>query len=66
MEKKWYVVRMSAEDDAFATIELTDAEFEIISKFVNEVADNCTRYSGIISISKGFETLKEAQKYYPV
>ena len=64
--KKWYIARMSAEDDAFATIELTDAEFDIISKFVNEMAANCTRYSGYISISDGFETLEEAQKHYPV
>lgn len=65
-DKKWYIVRMRAEDDAFTTLELTDAEYNIISKFVNEVADNCTRYSGVISISEGFETLEEVQKNYPV
>lgn len=64
MEKKWYIVHMSAEEGSTTYVELTDAEYAIISNFVNHVQENTYGYCGSITISPiGYKTIEEAQEH---
>ena len=63
MDKKWYIVHMSAEEGSTTYVELTNEEYKIVSKFVNHVQENTYGYCGNITISDvGYDTIEEAQK----
>ena len=62
MEKKWYRITKSAEDVSYTYVELTDAEYKVLSRVLNEVEDNSDKWCGSITISEGYETIEEAQK----
>ena len=64
MDKKWYIVHMSAEECSTTYVELTDEEYAIIFKFVNHVQENTYGYCGNITISDvGYASQEEAQKH---
>jgi len=64
MDKKWYIVKMSAEDSSVTYVELTDAEYAIVSKFVDHVQNDTYGYCGSIWISpKGYNSIEEAQTH---